>query len=231
MDNQSILDKGLYKDLCKDIKDEEITRKLKYLPADESIQPLGPNTVQYLNKTYQNFLNDPESNDEYEYVRIGVHGTGNCFFCCLCYALNYCGYQKQSEPVQIEIAEKFRKKYINHQTKERKEKFCDKKKKFCSLNVEKLTNKLRNEKAWADQEIIEWTSEILRKNIVFIDSSKKAKLYCGVENRGGWSTIIILWINNSHFELVGRKNEYDIEVQFEKDHHIMSQYDDQCPTS
>ena len=136
-------------------------------------------------------------------VRFGTHGDGTCFFHSVCAALNVDGYLERSLKERQKIGHDFRCRFTDHLTSERWARFLrqtnagttyDKKdadvarKAFCTT------------REWADEQMIRWTSVVLRKNIIFIDQSNR-RIYCGV--RGDpekQDTIVIMWIAKSHYE-------------------------------
>lgn len=193
------------------------------LPAKQDI-------VEKLNGSLQKLLGGTD------YVRIGTIGDGSCFFHAVCYAINHRGYVKKNKKQKQEIAHAFRCNFKNHVTNDRVERFC-KNHNICVDNVEEFKKKLCSSKIWAGQDMITWISEVLRKNIVFIDGDTakiqkgEPQLYCGVRGKG--ETIIVLWVQKSHFELIGRihnvgQTHFSLQTEFDPNHQIMKKYNFQC---
>ena len=56
--------------------------------------------------------------------------------------------------------------------------------------------------------MIRYVSDVLKMNIVFIDTST-GKIYCGVRGKMHEPLVIILWLNHSHFEPLVKLREYN----------------------
>lgn len=177
-------------------------------------------------------------------VRFGTHGDGTCFFHSVCAALNMDGYLERSLKERQKIGHDFRCRFTDHLTSERWARFLrqtnagttyDKK------DVDVARKAFCTTREWADEQMIRWTSVVLRKNIIFIDQSNR-RIYCGV--RGDpekQDTIVIMWIAKSHFEPLGVLYDHDergkrvqLQLLFDAEQDrgfvdaIMSQYEAQC---
>lgn len=198
------------------------------------LRSIEPNKITKLSKRYQKLLNDPDETSQ-SYVRIGQHGDGSCFFCSICYAMNHDNYRNVSHRKQRKISHKYRKKFTEHISEERLRKFCQHHNIYPPIDEESFKEQFQDTTSWADENMIKWTSEVLRKNIVFVDAetavtirggSSVPQLYCGVKNVG--ETIIVLWVMRKHFELIGKKAQSDLTTLFPEDHYINTQYKNQC---
>lgn len=172
----------------------------------------------------------------------GVHGDGTCFFHSLCAATNKRDYLHQSSEQQQQIGHKFRCAFTDHLTDERWDRFlklrgmdgggavsgAQARKQFCSS------------KTWADEVMIKYVSDVMKLNLIFIDT-QTGQIYCGVRGKTSEPLIIILWIDHSHFEPLfcirdANLDEDKLAVQFEFDattdenvvNAIMQNYQAQC---
>ena len=148
-------------------------------------------------------------------VRRGVHGDGSCFFHCICYALDIKGYRTQSKHEQVRTCEELRWALFGNVQQQMWAAFLAKRnfsipKWLLPLLKRKIPTKtdmlimaenLCKQSVWADEAMIVFTSKKLNINAMFFDTQLN-KLYCGVNGSPNQRTILILWVNKSHFELL-----------------------------
>lgn len=176
--------------------------------------------------------------------RLGVHGDGTCFFHSLCAALDHNDYLDRDSQSQQELGHQYRSDFTTHITPERLHKFKAKHNIKETLSVEELKQKFHDDKHWADETMIKLVSDVLKCNILFIDTDKN-RIYCGVRGEKDEPLIVILWVNHSHFEPMCRVFDEQLDarkvkVQFkfslfdpadqEVVQMMMSNYDAQCST-
>lgn len=185
--------------------------------------------------------------------RLGTIGDGSCFFHSVCYAINADGYTTASRARRQQIAYKMR---------------CAFARKFAERDYDRITagtvttykkpfkavKKLMcNPKAWADEVMIKFASTILGLNIVFMNLYHGANtMYCGVHSpqalaeaqahqKTSEPSVIIAWVNQSHFELVVRIDDIgpvhtrvrtcfdsNVHADFQVINHLMSAYSNKC---
>lgn len=175
----------------------------------------------------------------------GVHGDGTCFFHSLCAATNKRDYLHKSSSEQQAIGHKFRCAFTDHLTDERWDRFL----KMRGLDGgTKVTGsearaQFCSSKTWADESMIKYVSDVMKLNLIFIDT-QTGQIYCGVRGKKSEPLIIILWIDHSHFEPVfcvrdEQLGDNKLGVQFEFDetrdanivNAIMQNYQAQCATA
>lgn len=203
------------------------------------MQPLDTGDVRCVPESLQTklFGRDPR----FLFARMGVHGDGTCFFHSLCAALNHKQYLSQPARVQQQLGHQYRSEFRDNVTPERWDKFVTKYGIQGGLTVDKVKRHFHDNKHWADETMIKFVSYVLKKNILFIDTTAQ-KLYCGVRGHKDEPLVIILWLQHSHFEpmfrVVGLEGKV-LKSQFEfrlfnnpKDREvvdrIMSSYEAQC---
>ena len=170
------------------------------------------------------------------FVRYGTHGDGTCFFHSVCAALNEQGYLNTTPDEQTRIGHQYRANFTSHVTDEKWKEFANQQ--GVDTPPEQARRNFRNSKHWANQAMIQFVANILKLNIMFIDTSA-SKMYCGVHGDTTEPLIIILWVERVHFEPVGacRKIAADktgVQFVFEpsKDadivDHVLNKYNGQC---
>lgn len=139
-------------------------------------------------------------------ARYGVHGDGSCGYHSICTALNVEGYVHKTEKEQKEIAYKFRCSFAKDLNLEKLRAIVKKNKSKSPVRLEETQEALCNPKTWADETTLRFVSEALNVNLIFLDLMKN-KVYCGMHHDEALSkkkilpsTIIVCWINHSHFE-------------------------------
>lgn len=193
------------------------------------------------------FSNLPKSQTEPMFgddvmLHYGVPGDGTCFYYSLCAILNIQDYLNSSLNDQVTIGRSYRCNLTHDITWDEWKQFL--KLKHISAtkitSLAKLKQKMCSYRVWADEPVIRFIMYKLRINLIFLDENMD-KLYCGVTEAESDMTAVILWVDKSHFEPIGRLNALDIEedqvaVQFQffpdKDHEfidrLMTHYGIEC---
>ena len=196
---------------------------------------LSPNTFTNMTNTVKMFSQDIM-------IRYGVQGDGTCFYYSLCAILNIDDFINRSLSEQTEIGRGYRCNLTKDITWEDWKEFLELKgisaSKIKSLDV--LKRKMCSYRVWADEPVIRYIMYKLKLNLIFLDENLN-KLYCGVTEPESDMTAVILWVNKSHFEPLGRLNALNIDTdqvavqfQFYPDqdgefiHKLMSYYNNQC---
>lgn len=135
-------------------------------------------------------------------VRGGVAGDGSCFFHSAAAAINLDGYLTRSKRHAQRIGQKFRKTFARHMRESEWEAL----RKASPHNFRKSFHDVKKSfhvtTEWAEETMIKYVSKKLGINIVFIDSTSN-KFYCFIHgDRWQEPTIIIMWVDHSHFEPV-----------------------------
>lgn len=141
-------------------------------------------------------------------ARQGVHGDGSCFFHSLCAALNTDNYLLQDDAKKKEIGTKFRCAFVKRVTRERWDSFLATKHIKTKVTFEKLKTYFCNNRHWADELMIRFVSDVLKLNLVFLNTESR-ELYCGVHGLLAQPLILILWVRHSHFEPIFRVHGVD----------------------
>lgn len=191
------------------------------------VKPLEQNSIKRLPQSMldEYFGGDPS------FARMGVGGDGSCFFFSVCVALNKNNFIHLSNAEQDRVGHEFR---------------CSFSKKLRNWNNDGMDRIQAGEAfcdpgAWAEEGMIKHASEVLRKNMVFIDATN-GKLYCGVRGEEREPMILIMWIDRSHFEpvvrIVGERGDHvGIKTMFEPGvdddviNMVMSNFQMQCGTA
>lgn len=174
--------------------------------------------------------------DDVPFVRYGTHGDGTCFFHSVCAARNEQNYLNTTPAEQKRIGRQYRSNFTKHVTDKQWDTFCEEN--GFDTPADKARKDFRNSKHWANQAMIQFVANILKLNLLFIDT-EQSKLYCGVHGGAEDPLIIILWVKMAHFEPVGAVRalgDTRTGVQFvfdpvkDKDvvGHIMNSYKGQC---
>jgi hypothetical protein len=195
-----------------------------------------------LPNTFTNMIKTEDMFGENVMIRYGVQGDGTCFYYSLCAILNIDNFINSSLNKQTEIGRAYRCNFTKFVTWEEWNEFLQIKKIKASriTSMKTLKKKMCSYKVWADEPVIRFIMYKLKINLIFLDENLN-KLYCGVTEPESDMTAVILWVNKSHFEPLGRLNALDIDkdkvaIQFQfypdKDHDfihkIMSHYKHQC---
>lgn len=159
-----------------------------------------PNNVYELNPT----VSKKWFKSKMRLARIGVHGDGSCFYHSVCLGLNMEKYVSQTDAVQKDIAYRLRCSLADKLDPAMLRTIVKKTNGKSPKNKEDFTRALCNPRIWADESAIRLFGETMNLNIIFLDMSK-GELYCGVHHddaltRNLPDTIVVLWVNHSHFE-------------------------------
>jgi hypothetical protein len=170
------------------------------------------------------------------FVRYGTHGDGTCFFHSVCAARNEQGYLQTTPNEQKRIGRQYRRDFTKHITDARWTEFA--KRHGVTTSPEQIRKDFRNSKHWANQGMIQFVANVMKLNIMFIDTTT-SKMYCGVHGAATEPLIIILWVKHMHFEPVGAcrgvaPDKTGVQFVFDpkKDadivDYVMNKYDGQC---
>lgn len=183
----------------------------------------------------------PESVNKYfppdvPFVRYGTHGDGTCFFHSVCAARNEQGYLQTTAEEQKRIGQQYRRDFTKHITDKTWNKYAQEN--GVDTTPEQARKDFRNSKHWANQSMIQFVANIMKLNLLFIDT-ETSTLYCGVHGDTSEPLIVILWVQRAHFEPVGACRKIEpgrtgVQLVFDpvKDanivDHIMNKYSGQC---
>lgn len=153
-------------------------------------------------------------------VRMGTHGTGSCLFQSLAAAINYRGFDPETREL-YEFDPEARDGYMFQTDLDRRgdmgrafrawlrafltPEFYDECKAAAPdqvvLPYGDLLAALDDPTVWAENTAIKVLSRALRSNVLFLDSTTQ-RFYCGMHEAPADvdSTIMVLWLNRSHFE-------------------------------
>jgi hypothetical protein len=181
-----------------------------FLPLDEAAPA---NHVYELPASVTKALNLPTG---VRLARMGVHGEGSCGYHSMCAALNIEDYVHRSTADQKRIAYDFRCRFKDTFSRATFEKIRDTITSPYSKSYESVAEGLCDPHAWADEVAIKHAANILHANIMFLDLARN-RFYCNVHNEKvlkaankGQSgtkdvpTILIHWVNHTHFEVMAR---------------------------
>lgn len=156
----------------------------------------------------------------------GVHGKGNCFFDSIACALNCKNYQHTTFlPRREEIGKALRasiQKHLENLGPAGWAGFWNRRKGQFRTSTgvipsyEKVLEQVRDPTKWAEAPLIVYTMAKLDLNHLFFDQSTQS-LYCGVADfsRQNRPLIIILWVDNQHFEPVGLSDTTTFRFPYE----------------
>lgn len=226
----------------------------------KNTDPARPNHVYELNPAAAKFWFGLDKSDERPRIgRWGVHGDGSCAYHSICTALNIDDYVHQNDNVQKQIAYKFRCKFADNLTEDGLRAIVKKTRSKSPVRLSEVQEALCDPKVWADETTIQHMAKTLNMNLIFLDMTKN-NVYCGVHHEdalgaGGMDdwlsaggiakmppTIVILWVNHSHFEPLAQilhvgPRVTELRVVFDPAHNpndeqlirsLMSRYKMQC---
>ena len=166
------------------------------------------------------------------YCRIGTIGDGSCFFHSVCKALNVKGYRELDGPQRRALIKQFRRGLSDSFTEDHYNEISGALVGSNKRTFAQMKEALGQTPTWADEAMIRYVAAKLGCNIVFMNFGNNAnKMYCGVHQSDTLQsvaqcgkpkspTIIVAWVDHSHFELVGRidnvgAHKADIRVVFD----------------
>lgn len=135
-------------------------------------------------------------------VRMGVHGEGTCFYHSVCAALNYKGYLTLPHAQRQKVGQQFRCDFKQHMSKAKWATLQREFPQHMNRSFEEVEAAWCKPHEWAEEDTIKIVSKHLGLNIVFLDASKD-KFYCHMQgDPSSEDTVVIAWLNHSHFEPV-----------------------------
>lgn len=196
---------------------------------------------------------------DWVWVRRGTFGEGSCFFHSLAAALNYRGIDERTGDLlpfdpkasdgymfertpwkQQQMGQDFRRWFKDRISPELWARVRAEAPEHIVKGYDVLMRDFDRVEVWAENTMIKLASRVLRKNIMFLDSTQR-KFFCGMHERPKdvEGTIVVLWLDRSHFEpimAVTRMDEHHMDVlpMFTKKHSrdvmddIYDAYSDQC---
>lgn len=173
----------------------------------KNTDPGQPNYLYELNPEAAKFWFNRENDSSHpRLARYGVHGDGSCAYHSICTALNVDDYVHQNDDMQKQIAYKFRCSFADKLTQDALRAILKKTKSKSPVRLTEVQDALCDPKVWADETTIRFMAETLDINIIFLDMMKN-HVYCGVHHEDAVKnptimpkTLIICWVNHSHFE-------------------------------
>jgi hypothetical protein len=156
---------------------------------------------------------------EGRYGRVGTIGDGSCFFHAVCKALDLKDYADGDSTTKKKIAHKFRAGLSKRFTQTDYDTILETVVSSKPKSYEDIKRMLTEPATWAEEIMIKWSSKVLGCNIVFLNLGDNVNnMYCGVHDKKSADalkrcedpdvpTIVIAWIDHSHFELVVRIDE------------------------
>jgi len=190
--------------------------------------------------------------DEGRYGRLGTIGDGSCFFHSLAYGLNLENYIRKNNAEKKEIALHLRKQLSDNFDLDNYQEIKKTIKNY-SKSFDDIKKNMAILKIWADEMMIKWASKFMEINVVFVDLAKDSNtVYCGVHHGKlmenlekcedpNVKTVVIAWINHSHFELLVRidqihSDHVDVRMSFNPSNdrdlvtirNLMSAYKNHC---
>lgn len=186
------------------------------------------------------------------YARMGTIGDGSCFYHSICRAMNVHNYATASYPRRRQIAAALRIALSRLYTQDDHDSIQEKlvgspKMKTC----EQIKTMMLDSKVWAEETMIRFASKALELNVVFLNLGNNVNtMYCGIHDTAtsdsvkksaklSRPTVVVAWIDNSHFELVVRiesvnsedvcvKTHFNPEDDSETIRNLMSRYIQKC---
>jgi hypothetical protein len=196
---------------------------------------LDPNVIECLSDPFKSLF---PSN--LKVVRVGVLGEGSCFFLSVCAALNKQNFLSKDEGTQRKIGNEFRCNYFDTTIQKHWQKYGynsqnDAKQKFC------------NPSTWADASTFKLVADQLHHRIIVINtdavtSGEGFPLHCECFGNDTLPLLVILWVNQCHFEPVGvvvASKAAHVGVQFKFDPvkdaklvgHLLESFERICQTT
>ncbi len=154
--------------------------------------------------------------DDGRYCRIGTIGDGSCFFHSVCKALDVKGYRSMDSKGRRGMIQSFRSGLSEAFDETQYEKVCTDLVGTKKRTYDQMKTALGHVPTWADEAMIRYVADKLKCNIVFMNfGNNQNRMYCGVHQAETLNavancglpqspTVIVAWIDHSHFELIGR---------------------------
>lgn len=165
------------------------------------------------------------------YARMGTIGDGSCFYHSICRAMNVHNYASANHARRRQIAAALRIALSRLYTQDDHDGIQgslvgSSKMKSC----EQIKTMMLDSKVWAEETMIRWASKALELNVVFLNLGNNVNtMYCGIHDTATSEsvknsakllrpTVVVAWIDNSHFELVVRIDAVEPESVVVKTH-------------
>jgi hypothetical protein len=168
--------------------------------------------------------------------RIGVDDDGSCYYHSLAAILNFENWHHTPLEKRIDLGHQLRLMLRGGVTKRTWLNYWNGKGVSTSRvpNMSRVVEQMSSYTTWADVYAIMFTQHILGTNLIVIDLSL-GEIYCGTHNPQKMNqTMIICWINHSHFEpivqltpdgVIGKFSKNDPVLKF-----LLERYNEQgCP--
>ena len=172
----------------------------------KNTDPAKANHLYELNPGAAKFWFDNEEDDKVRIARFGVWGDGSCAYHSMCAALNVRDYLHQNDDMQKQIAYQFRCSFADKLSQDALRAITKKSRSRSPVRLAEAQEALCDPKVWADEVALRFMAESLNINIIFVDMTKN-HVYCGVHHEDAVkdvttmpSTVVICWVNHSHFE-------------------------------
>ena len=136
-------------------------------------------------------------------ARGGVHADGSCFYHAVASALNEDRYHQHSMESRRKIGHnlgRWREPMLVAGGDAAWKGFW---KPFGVTNppsIDSMRKAMKDTKVWADVWAIRWTMQQLKTNLIFFNMAREPHIYCGVEDFDFPRTVLVAWIDHSHFE-------------------------------
>lgn len=179
------------------------TMELPALPPPKDYDgnvPVGK--VGHIYPSIQRFF---PSDKNTQYVIIGVHDKGNCFYDTMACALNMNNYFNINLQSRENAGIALRKTILKDNTAETWKKFWNSQ--HVGLDkvppLKDIWKQMGNRKTWADVYSILYTCNRLSVNLIVFDV-ENGSIYCGTYNYDPTrTTILMAWIGHMHFSPIG----------------------------
>ena len=170
------------------------------------------------------------------FCRIGVDDDGSCYYHSLASILNFENWHQTQLKKRIDLGHELRLLLRDSVTKNTWLNYWNGKGVSTSRvpNMKKVVDQMSSYTTWADVYAIMFTQHILDTNLIVIDLAL-GEIYCGTHNPEKMNqTMIICWVNHSHFEpivqitpegVIGKFSKTDRTLQY-----LLDRYNEQgCP--
>ncbi len=157
----------------------------------------------------------PETKKHIKYTVAGVEDEGNCFYDTLSASMNVDDWHSASLSTRKNIGLNLRKVLHSSVTKATWESFWESQsvKTKEVPTYQEIKKQMKNPKTWADVYSILYVAEMLEINLLVFDTST-GRLYCGTsQQKPGYSTVFIAWIDHAHFSPLMEVNVNTMEIK------------------